>query len=251
MKLLKIGEVAKRAGISVRTLHHYDDIGLLKPSDASESGHRLYNASDIERLQQVISLKSMGLSLEGIANCLSAKGSNLLATLEMQKDVVENKLAVLKKVHSQLRMLLSKLSHEESLTSKELLQLIREMNEMENMYTPEQMRKLQERYEKYPAEVKEVEKAWPILFKKFEEAMKQGLNPASHEVQQLAKQAQRFIDLFTGGDKAIEANLDRAYEQNQESALKTWGVSKEVFEYATQARQILQAHLFTTSEWPR
>jgi DNA-binding transcriptional MerR regulator len=43
MKLLKVGEVAKQAGVSVRTLHHYDNMSLVKPSDASESGHRLYN----------------------------------------------------------------------------------------------------------------------------------------------------------------------------------------------------------------
>jgi DNA-binding transcriptional MerR regulator len=241
MKLLKIGEVAKMAGISVRTLHHYDSIGLLRPSDASESGHRLYNASDIERLQQVISLKSMGLSLEGIANCLFSQGSNLLSTFEMQKDVIENKLSGLKKVHRQLQFLLTKLAHNESITSKELLQFIKEINDMENTYTPEQLKKLQERYEKYPERVKEVEKAWPILFKKFEVAMKLGLDPGSPEVQELAKEAQHYIDLFTGGDKEIEANLDKAYERNQESALKVWGVSKEVFEYATRARQILNS----------
>jgi DNA-binding transcriptional MerR regulator len=239
MKLFKIGEVAKKAGISVRTLHHYDDIGLLKPSDASDSGHRLYNASDIERLQQVISLKSMGMSLDAISAYLADDSNSLLETLQMQMNVIEDKLAALKRVHSSLRFLLSRLALEKDLSTNKLLNLIKEMNDMENTFTPEQLKKLQERYEKYPNEAKQVEQAWPILFKKFEDAMNKGLEPESAEVQVLAKQAQHFIDLFTGGDKAIEANLDKAYDKNQESALKTWGVAKEVFDYASKARKIL------------
>ena len=106
-------------------------------------------------------------------------------------------------------------------------------NTWKNQYTPEQIKALQSRYNQFPDEVKEVEKAWPELFKKFEAALNDGLDPASGEVQALAEKAQRFIDLFTGKDKAIEANLDKASEQNKGSALQTWGVSAEVFEYAS------------------
>jgi DNA-binding transcriptional MerR regulator len=242
MKLLKIGEIAKRAGVSVRTLHHYDQIGLLCPSDSSESGHRLYNAADVERLQHIASLKSMGFSLEGISRCLEDKNSTLLRTFEMQEEVVSQQLETLKSVHGQLRAMLQKLRHRENLSTNELLELMKEMKIMEswkNQYTSEQIKSLQDRYQKYPEQVKEVEKAWPILFKQFEDAMKKGLDPASSEVQELAQKAQHFIDLFTGGDKAIEANLNKGYQQNQEGALKVWGVSREVFEYASKARTIL------------
>lgn len=238
MKLLKVGEVAKRAGISVRTLHYYDDIGLIKPSDKSESGFRLYNTADIERLQHVISLKNMGLSLEGIARCLN-EGGLIADTLSAHQAVIESKITNLNKVNRTIQILLTKLSNSEELGTAELLKLIKEINDMESTYTPEQLKTLQQRYEKYPEEVKKVEKAWPVLFSKFEDAMKEGLDPATPEVQELAKEAQRYIDMFTGKDKAIEANLDKAYQKNQESALKNWGVSKEVFEYATKARKIL------------
>lgn len=68
---LTIGAVARRAGITVRTLHHYDHIGLVRPGARSESGYRLYNAEDIERLHAVQSLKQLGLSLDAIAAMLS------------------------------------------------------------------------------------------------------------------------------------------------------------------------------------
>src|SRR6185437_7437894 len=227
MKALKIGEIAKRAEVSVRTLHHYDQIGLLSPSDMSGAGHRLYNQADVERLQHIVSLKSLGFSLEGIARCLNDKSNTLLSTFRMQEELVTKKLEGLKKIHEKLRLMLHRLDRHESLRTNEMLLLIKELKQMEmwkKQYTSEQLKTLQDRYEKYPDQVKEVEKAWPILFKQFEDAMKKGLSPTSDEAQMLAKKAQHFIDLFTGGDKAIEANLDKTYQENQENALKSWGV---------------------------
>src|SRR5580704_5273838 len=67
---LKVGELAKRTGLTIRTLHHYDEIGLLKPSQHTESGYRLYTAGDVARLQQVLSLRQLGFSLEQVRDCL-------------------------------------------------------------------------------------------------------------------------------------------------------------------------------------
>src|SRR3989449_11352984 len=71
---LKVGELARRTGLTVRTLHHYDEIGLLKPSLHTEAGHRLYTAGDIARLQQVLSLRQLGFSLEEVLDCLDRPG---------------------------------------------------------------------------------------------------------------------------------------------------------------------------------
>src|SRR5215468_2852040 len=68
---LKVGELARRTGLTVRTLHHYDEIGLLKPSLHTEAGHRLYTAADVARLQQVLSLRHLGFSLEQVRDCLN------------------------------------------------------------------------------------------------------------------------------------------------------------------------------------
>ena len=66
----KVGELARRTGLSVRTLHHYDAIGLLSPSHRTEAGHRLYAADDAVRLQQILSLRQLGFSLEEVCACL-------------------------------------------------------------------------------------------------------------------------------------------------------------------------------------
>ncbi len=67
----KIGEVAALTGVSVRTLHHYDEIGLLRPSGRSHTGYRLYAAADFERLQSVLFFRDLGFSLEAIARIVS------------------------------------------------------------------------------------------------------------------------------------------------------------------------------------
>ena len=72
---LKVGELARRTGLTVRTLHHYDDIGLLRPSGRSGSlhgsGHRLYTAADVARLHQIVCLKQLGFSLDRIREYLT------------------------------------------------------------------------------------------------------------------------------------------------------------------------------------
>lgn len=61
---LKVGELAARTGLTVRALHHYDEIGLVSPGARTPAGHRLYGRDDVERLQQVQSLRAMGMSLD-------------------------------------------------------------------------------------------------------------------------------------------------------------------------------------------
>ena len=70
VEALKVGELAKRTGLTVRTLHHYDEIGLLRPSLRTEAGHRLYTTVDVARLQQVLSLRQLGFGLEEVRDCL-------------------------------------------------------------------------------------------------------------------------------------------------------------------------------------
>jgi len=77
----KVGDLAQRTGLSVRTLHYYDEIGLLRPSLHTEAGHRLYTAADVARLQQVLSLRQLGFSLEQVRDCLDRPGFSPLEVI--------------------------------------------------------------------------------------------------------------------------------------------------------------------------
>ena len=73
--MLKIQEFAKRGGVSIRTLRHYDHLGLLRPSARSKSGYRLYEASDVKKLEQIIALRTFGLSLTDIGRALKRESA--------------------------------------------------------------------------------------------------------------------------------------------------------------------------------
>src|SRR5215207_4103848 len=74
--LLRIGEVARASGLTVRTLHHYDAIGLLVPAGRSGAGYRLYSDGDVRRLYRIVALRGMGFPLEEIAATLVREGED-------------------------------------------------------------------------------------------------------------------------------------------------------------------------------
>ncbi len=82
---LKVSEVARLAGVSVRTLHHYDEIGLVRPSARSEAGYRLYAPPDVERLQQVLFFRELEFALDEIQKMLEDPDFDLGAALRLQK----------------------------------------------------------------------------------------------------------------------------------------------------------------------
>lgn len=90
-KFYSIGEIADKTGVSIRTLHYYDDIGLLTPAKDESSGHRKYSEDDIIKLQKIISYKFIGFSLEQIKEILSEQkfNMNLVDSLMMQKKLFE------------------------------------------------------------------------------------------------------------------------------------------------------------------
>jgi len=88
---LKIGEFAKRSGVTVKTLLHYDKIKLLSPYEKTDSGYRIYCEDDFLKLQQITTLKFIGLSLSEISHILHESGENLESMISIQKKALEEK----------------------------------------------------------------------------------------------------------------------------------------------------------------
>ena len=88
-----VGEVARVAGVTVRTLHHYDAIGLLRPSGRTEAGYRLYSATDLERLQQIRLHRALGLRLDAIAQILDDPAFDRAQALRDQRDFLAERIA--------------------------------------------------------------------------------------------------------------------------------------------------------------
>jgi len=92
---LTVGQVADELGVTVRTLHHYDAIGLLTPSGRTPAGYRLYTAVDLVRLQHVVVYRRLGFSLEEIAELLDADDGDVRTHLQRQRDTVVARLSAM------------------------------------------------------------------------------------------------------------------------------------------------------------
>ncbi len=84
-----VGDVSELAGVTVRTLHHYDEIGLLRPSGRSEAGYRLYSHGDLERLQEIVVWRQLGFSLTEVQALLDDPAYDRGAALRRQRELVE------------------------------------------------------------------------------------------------------------------------------------------------------------------
>ncbi|WDC85328.1 MerR family transcriptional regulator [Caloramator sp. mosi_1] len=96
--MYKIKEVADMVGISVRTLHHYDEIGLLKPDSTTEAGYRLYSEKDLEKLQQILFFKELDFDLKTIKEILSNPNFDKRRALELHKQLLIKKRDRLNKI---------------------------------------------------------------------------------------------------------------------------------------------------------
>jgi cob(I)alamin adenosyltransferase len=124
-----IGDLAKATGVTVRTLHHYDQQGLLTPSRRSRSGHRRYGASELSRLYQILSLRSLGFSLTAIVSLLDAgTDENLLRIAQGHLDHVSNQLDIYQDLRRRLTKLVASLEQAKSASADQLLQILEVTN---------------------------------------------------------------------------------------------------------------------------
>lgn len=121
-----IKEFSKLSNVSVRTLHHYDKIGLLKPSIRLPNGYRLYAEEDLLKLQQIIALKFFGFELSQVQSLLNNKDLDALAHFHGQKQSIENQIMQLTKASQTLEEIILTLENERSIHWDKIIQLIEE-----------------------------------------------------------------------------------------------------------------------------
>ncbi|MFS0554189.1 MerR family transcriptional regulator [Brevibacillus sp. 179-C9.3 HS] len=123
----KVGELAKMAGITIRTLRFYDQIGLFSPSGYSPSGYRLYTEGDISRLQQILSLKELGLSLEQIKAVMAGDQLSLSDIVSIQIDSLKESIRMQQKLLHELENVSSRMQRNEPFTVEHFMNIIRTM----------------------------------------------------------------------------------------------------------------------------
>jgi DNA-binding transcriptional MerR regulator len=229
-----VGHLAQTAGLTVRTLHHWDEIGLLEPAERSAAGHRRYSPQDVARLYRIIALRRLGLPLEEIGAAL--EGEDLRAAVAGHLERVETELARQRELHQRLRRILDAFDRLGGPSIDQLIDAIEVMTMSDRYYTPEQQTQLAARAEALGTErIKAYEDEWADLLAAFERERAAGTDPTDEKLRPLAEKWRELIQAFTGGDMGIHDSLNRMYEREGPDRASRGAMSPELAEYARRA----------------
>jgi MerR family transcriptional regulator, thiopeptide resistance regulator len=227
----KVGELAKRTGVSVRALHHYDAIGLLSPSLRSESGYRLYTEADVMRLQQIRSLRSLGFSLDEAREFLQRPDVTPDRVLRLHIDHLREQIELQQSLCDRLERVATRWRSDEKVPTEEFLQIIEVTNMFDKYFTPEQMEEIKKRGEVVgEARIHQVEAEWPELIALVKAEMDKGTDPADERVQQLARRWMGLVQEFTGGNPGITESVKTMYKE--ETSLQVPGMDMSAMRQA-------------------
>lgn len=231
----RIGEFAKLAGVTIRALHHYDRIGLLKPPRGS-SGFRLYRAEDLERLEQIAALKFLGIPLQEIKQLLKRGPLTLVDSLHMQREALAEKRTLIDRalvaIEAAEKVIQSGQTTDASILRKiiAVIDMRPQENFMRKYYTDQAWLEKQRLAREKPLEVWQKNiKAWRQLFIEIEAAI--DLDAASESAQALTKRWLQLAEASHGGNEAvrtgnIEAWNDRSNwpPEQQDKLLEAFGL---------------------------
>jgi len=236
---LKVGDLARRTGLTVRALHHYDEVGLLKPSLRTESGHRLYTAGDVGRLQQILSLRQIGFSLDEIRGCLDRSDFAPLMVISLHIERLRERIKRERHLCKRLEEIAKLLRGAGEVSIDDFLRTIEEMTMIENYYTAEQLEYLEKRRALVGEErMKQVPGEWAELIGEVRTEMEKGTDPLSPQVKALAQRWLALINEFTGGDSGIERSVGRLWKEQGDKLVERHGAeydSRGLSEYIGQA----------------
>lgn len=213
----RVQEFAALAGCTVRALHHYDRLGLLKPR-RSDAGYRLYRSIDLERLEQIAALKFLGIPLKQIRELLDRSVLDWPEALRLQRHLLEEKQRLLERAIRAIRdaELSIRPGHRpDAAILKKIIEVIEMENNMDwsrKYYSDEAQQKIDQGRQRWTPELQaQAAKDWSDLFRDVEAAIAQGVDPAGQQAQALGARWKKLIEAFTGGDRELSAGLGRLY----------------------------------------
>ena len=215
----RIGEFAKLAGVTVRALHHYDRIGLLKPQRGSSRG-RLYRLEDLERLEQIAALKFLGIPLQEIKLLLKHGPLTLVDSLHVQREALAEKRRLIDRavvaIEAAEKVIRSGQTTDASILRKiiEVIDMQPQENSMRRYYTDQAWLDKERLARETPLEVRQKNiKALRQLFAEIEAAI--DLDPASESAQALTKRWLQLAEFAHGGNEAVRAGNIEAWKDHQ------------------------------------
>ncbi|MFP5023320.1 MerR family transcriptional regulator [Pseudonocardia phyllosphaerae] len=235
---MKVGELARATGLTVRTLHHWEERGVVVPSARTASGHRLYDDGDIRRVYQVVALRELGLSLDAIGELLET--GSFATVLSAHLEQVDARLTALRSLRGTLAGVVDRLRERPEPDPSDVLTMIDEVsrvNDTFNQYfTAEQVAALQARREEGEAAAA----AWPALIASLRAEMTAGTDPADPRVQVLRERWEELLASFHRGDPELREQLFRMRADNAEEVVAAGGPDEAMIDYVRRAGEVAE-----------
>ncbi|MET3554966.1 MerR family transcriptional regulator [Burkholderia sp. 567] len=236
---LKVGELAKRSGLTVRTLHHYHAIGLLTPSARADNGYRLYDRHDIARLHQIQALRRFGLSLAEIGDHLNQPGTTPLVDLiSKQIALLDRQLAQTARLRERLVSLHAQLAAGTEPELADWLTTLELMTVYDKYFSEEELARMP-MYQKSQAGDAE----WISLIGEVRALYDAGVPPEDERVRALAARWMALLVRDTNNDPRLLAKLNLMHEREPAMQSKI-GISTALRDYVLRATAESKMRIF-------
>lgn len=226
---LKVGELAKRSGLTVRTLHHYDAIGLLTPSARADNGYRLYDRDDIARLHRIQAMRRFGLSLADIGAYLAEPDTPLASVVERQIAMLDQQIDQASRLRERLSHLHDMLLEGKEPELADWLTTLELMTMYDKYFSEDELARMP-MYQNAQTPNPE----WIGLIGQVRALMDSGVPAESTRARALAKRWMAQLVRDTNGDPRLLAKLNFMHD-NEPSIRAHLGITKELRDYVIAA----------------
>ncbi|KWE48235.1 MerR family transcriptional regulator [Burkholderia ubonensis] len=226
---LKVGELAKRSGLTVRTLHHYHAIGLLTPSARADNGYRLYDRDDIARLHQIQALRRFGLSLAEIGDYLNQPGAPLVDLVAKQITLLDRQIEQSAQLRERLVRLHAQLAEGTEPELADWLTTLELMTVYDKYFSEEELARMP-MYRK--SQTGDAE--WIALVADVHALYDAGVPPEDERVRALADRWMTLLVRDTNNDPRLLAKLNLMHER-EPSMQAQLGISTALRDYVLHA----------------
>ncbi|MHA6671756.1 MerR family transcriptional regulator [Enterobacter mori] len=227
--LIQVGELAKRAGITVRTLHHYEQTGLLLPSARSAAGYRLYNLADVQRLHMIQALAKAGLELAEIRDFLEQESLSLTELLDAQIMLLDKQLRSIHTLRDRLVELRTGLIDDATPDLESWLQTLELMNMYDRWFSKEELQQLP-----FAVQKDALAAIWSGLVAEASALLEQRIPVTDARAMDLATRWMERLEQDTAGKPEFLTRLNEMHSVEPQMQAQT-GITPEMTNYITRA----------------
>ena len=227
--LIQVGELAKRAGITVRTLHHYEQTGLLLPSARSAAGYRLCNLADGQRLHMIQALAKAGLELAEIRDFLEQRSLSLAELLDGQITLLDKQLRSIHTLRNRLVELRTGLTDDATPDLESWLQTLELMNMYDRWFSKEELQQLP-----FAVEKEALADIWAGLVTEVKHLLEQNVSVTDARATDLASRWMERLEQDTAGKPEFLTRLNEMHSVEPQMQAQT-GITPEITDYITRA----------------